>query len=412
MTMRVLHLINALDWCGGIETYVLNLLPRLEAHGITPLLAVARRGSATVSTQTWHIPALSNRDPALEPTGRGRMRELLQAARPDIVHTHNVFNLGALDECLATCPTVYTTHGYQFACPAEDFYQGRTATICNRTCGPACFLVTLGARCMSLRPRHALTSYRRVRWAQRNANQFSMIIAPCRHAADRHVAAGFSSDRVQVLPYFCPVEPLTVPRVGPTIRTITFIGRIRPYKGYDYFVRLLSRLPSDVHGVMIGDFSSATRQSVMSLAKRVDCAERLRLSSWVARDEIRSVFEATTVFVFPSVWPETLGIVGLESLAHGVPVVAFDVGGVREWLDSGRTGELANVKNIDQLVEVTSRLLDNPEHARQLGVNGLKLMREKFSPERHVASLISIYAVAASCPIRWHPTVAEVNAAI
>ena len=53
----------------------------------------------------------------------------------------------------------------------------------------------------------------------------------------------------------------------------------------------------------------------------------------------------SNVLVFPSVWAETLGIVGLEALAHGVPVVASDVGGVREWLDDEKTGFLVPPKS-------------------------------------------------------------------
>jgi len=400
MSMRVLHLINALDWCGGIETYVLSLAPRLASAGVTPMFAVARPGSAAIDAATWQFPELADRNPRAEADGRSRMRGVLRAARPDVVHVHNVFNLAALDECLETCPTVYTTHGYQFACPAEDFYQGRTRTICQRTCAPGCFPVTLRSRCMSLRPRHAWTSYRRVRWAQRNAGRFAGLIAPCRHAADRHIAAGFGRERVQVLPYFCPVEPLTAPRPLPQARTITFIGRIRPYKGYDYFVQLLSRLPDDVRGVMIGDFTPESRGAVATLAENLGCYDRLRLQEWVPRDSITSVFEATTVFVFPSIWPETLGIVGLEALAHGVPVAAFDVGGVPEWLEPGRTGELAEVKDLAALVAATRRLLDDHERAGQIGARGLDLMRRKFSPERHVAQLIDIYVQASKISAR------------
>src|SRR5690606_6979050 len=73
-------------------------------------------------------------------------------------------------------------------------------------------------------------------------------------------------------------------------------------------------------------------------AMSLGCADRIELREWVDRASVRAIYSGATVLAFPSLWPETLGIVGLEALACGVPVVASDIGGVREWLRPGETG--------------------------------------------------------------------------
>lgn len=389
--MRVLHLLNRREWGGGVETYVLNLLSRSRAAGIEPLLAFARDGSADVTVEAWHVPELGSRKLAAESAGRKRMLQLLREIKPDVVHLHNTFNLGAIAACLSTCPTIATAHGYQFVCPAEDFFQHRGRAICERTCGPACFAQTLSHRCMSLRPRHAIASYRRVQWAIRNRSQFAGLIAPCRRAAQRHIAAGFDRSQVHILPYFCPVVPLSAPRDQPVRPTITFIGRLREYKGIAYFIRLLSQLPSTVRGLMVGDLTSESSRMLRRMAVDAGCDQRLELRGWVSRERIHELLGETSVVVFPSIWPETLGIVGLEALAHGVPVSAFDVGGVEEWLQDGVTGALVPVKDTELLVECTSRLLFDHNLAADIGQRGIALMRDKFCPDLHMKNLSELY---------------------
>jgi glycosyltransferase involved in cell wall biosynthesis len=392
--MKVLHLMNRLGWNGGIETYVLNLVPRLSAMGHQQILAYAA-GDGSLLERTHHLPCLKSIDPADEREGSEAVKRLLAAESPDVVHVHNVFNLGALDACLSAAPTVVTTHGYQFICPAEDFYQERTREICSRTAGPCCFTVTLRKRCMSLRPRHALISYRRTRWARKNGHRFAGIIAPCAYAADRHVQAGFPLDRVKVLPYFCPVPPLDAPLPPPPRPTITFVGRIREYKGPDHFVRLLGLIPS-AGGLMIGDHSTGSAAALSEIATAAGCSDRLKFLPWQSREEIFKIYQNTTVFVFPSIWPETLGIVGLEALAMGIPVTAYNVGGVPEWLEQGRTGLSVEPGDLSALAAATRQIIGSPELRTSMGRAGIELMRAKFSPERHADVLLGIYASGAN----------------
>jgi glycosyltransferase involved in cell wall biosynthesis len=146
---------------------------------------------------------------------------------------------------------------------------------------------------------------------------------------------------------------------------------------------------------MVGDFNEETHRSVMALARSVGCDDRIELRPWAGRESISAAFEQATVFVFPSIWPETLGIVGLEALATGVPVVASDVGGVREWLLDGQTGYLVPPGDAGALAERVGELMASPDRNLAFGRNGIALIEKKFAMSVHTDRLEAIYRQAA-----------------
>lgn len=388
--MKILHLNEHLSWSGGIETYLLALVPELESLGHAQVVGFAEGDGSLVSCAR-RLPYLSCAGRKSRREGYRKTAELIAAEQPDVVHVHNVHNTGALEACLAAVPTILHGHDYRYLCPASSFYFRSTETVCNRTCGPLCFGATVRGRCMSLRPPYAWSYYHRVRFVAAHTRSFAMAIANSRYMGDRFEQAGFSPDRVSVLPYFCPIELPDRTRSLPDRSTILFIGRVRPNKGYRYFVEALGRLPPDVQGIMVGDFSAESSATIHRLAAKFGCGGRLSLRPWTSRETIHDVYRAATVAIVPSVWAEPLGIVGLESLACGVPVVASDVGGVREWLIEGETGRLVPVKDAAAIAGAVSEILASPDQGRCLGERGQALIRSRFSRHGHVTELLDLY---------------------
>jgi glycosyltransferase involved in cell wall biosynthesis len=388
--MKILHVHENLAPKGGIETYLLSLIPRLEERGHVNAVAYAA-GSGDLVSRSFPIPALSQGGRIARREAATRMNAVIEEWRPDVIHLHNMHNTGALDACMRRAPTVLTGHDFRYVCPASSMFYRRTEEICPRRCGVGCFAVTLTKRCMTPRPGYALQYYRRVRWMAKNWQRLGHLIAPSQAAMDRFVQAGVLASRGTVLPYFCPIEPLKEPRPAPQKTTVVFLGRFSRNKGYEYFIKSLGLLPSSVHGLMIGNVTEESRAIVQRLAEEAGCESRLELRSWASRDEIVNVMRQASLVCFPSIWPETLGIVGLESLACGVPVVASDVGGVREWLMPGQTGLLVAAKDFRGMADAMRQILDSPGMAMKMGEAGLRLIESKFSPESHVDRLVSIY---------------------
>ena len=228
----------------------------------------------------------------------------------------------------------------------------------------------------------------------RNAGRFARILAPSHGARARYVEAGFPPGRISVVPYFCPVEPADLPRPIPERPTITFLGRIAPNKGQEYFVAALGMLPSEVRGVMVGNLGANGEAVMRALAEDHGCADRLELRGWASREEVRQLLDETSVFVFPSLWPETLGIVGLEALSRGVPVVASNLGGTSEWCLEGETGYRVPPKDARAIRDAVLKLIVEKDRLKAFGRRGIDLIRERFLPGTHVDILSELYQEA------------------
>ena len=398
--MRVLHVNAHLAPKGGVETYLLALRPVLEARGVEPLLAYDD-GDPALWPGAEHVPGLGTPEFGEDDAVRDRLTALIERANPDLVHVHNVQSRGALEAAMATGRGVMTAHDYRTACPANTFFFKRTETICGRDkVGLGCIPNTLAKKCLTPRPRIGAYYYHRAGWATDRADRWAAVIAPSGGARARLVRAGYPEGDLHVAPYFCPVVPLEAPRPVPERPLLTFMGRIAPGKGHATFVEALGLLPENVAGLMVGDFDAGKEAAIRALAERHGCADRVTLQRWADRDAVKAVLDRTSVFSFPSLWPETLGIVGLEAMARGVPVVASDVGGVREWLEDGRNGRLVPPGDAAALAAGARSLLASPETLEAAGRAGIDTIRTRFLPEHHADRLLAVYerALASAGP--------------
>ena len=389
--MKVVHVNEHLSIRGGVETYLHALLPQLQAVGVD-CLYVYDKGEGASPFRTERVPQIGRAAFGANPTVYRRLLQLLQDEQPDVVHVHNIQNVGVLQACLTYGPTILTTHDYRFICPASNFFFKRTREICTRPCvGPGCLWATARKRCMTLRPSHAPYFYYRARWAIGNAKRLSAVVAPSEGTRKRLLAAGFESSSLTVVPYFCPIEPAPIPRVAPRQPTITFVGRTALNKGADVFVDALSLLPKSMQGVMVGNLDARGREDLARRARELGCGERLHFHPWSGREAVIRLLDSTTVLIFPSLWPETLGIVGLEALSRGVPVVASDVGGVREWLYPGKNGYLVPPKSPKHIAAAVEALISDPDGLDRLGYAAIRTITERFLPEHHIAALMALY---------------------
>ncbi len=388
--MRILHLNDHLDWVGGIETYVLSIIPRLRERGVEQA-AVFGKGDGAHVEHPVHVPEVSSPRPADRSTARKRVEQVLDEFGPDLVQIHNLYNVGAIEACLDRVPTVVYVHDFRYACPASSFYFRRPNVICERTCSAACFALGPLKRCLTPRIPLNLWYYQRVQWMKKNADRFSAIIAISHYVKDRLVETGFPAEKIHVIPYFCPLEPVAEPSPEPEQPRVLYIGRMARYKGFDQFIRVMSRLPADIQGTMIGNLNDGVQSQIDDLATRLGCRDRIDVRGWASREEIQAIYSRMSVVTFPSVCPETLGLVGMESMATGVPVVGFRVGGTGEWLRDGENGYSVDVNDVETFAKRVEALVRSPDTRQRFAENGLQMIRERFSPSRHLADLTAVY---------------------
>jgi glycosyltransferase involved in cell wall biosynthesis len=155
---------------------------------------------------------------------------------------------------------------------------------------------------------------------------------------------------------------------------LLYIGRVAPEKGVATAVRALARLPDhhlDVFGAATPGFAAELRR----LADGAGVSERLQLHGSAGPDRLRAAYDAADVLVFPSSWPEPFGIVPLEAMSRGAPVIATGTGGSGELLVEGLTALRFDAGDDAGLARRVHELADAPDTAATLRRNGVALAR-------------------------------------
>jgi phosphatidylinositol alpha-mannosyltransferase len=161
-----------------------------------------------------------------------------------------------------------------------------------------------------------------------------------------------------------------VPARGlPAGRKILWVNRLDPQKGFRVMLDAFERLPvelDDVHLVIVGN--GRDRDAVRSLPERI--RPRVLHLGTVAHDQLPAYHAAADVFVSPAVGQESFGIVLVEAMAAGVPVICTDIPGYREVVRDGVEGLLVPPNDPAALSEAIARVLDDGAMAAALAEGG------------------------------------------
>jgi len=164
------------------------------------------------------------------------------------------------------------------------------------------------------------------------------------------------------------------------------IGRLHPTKGQIYLIKAVAQLRlkyPDVHLLLIGD--GPLRQDLDSELKRHAIPHTLTGYLHQAYEAL----PAMDLFVLPSV-SEGMGLVLLEAMQAGVPIVASAVGGIPEVVRAGKDGLLVTPCDVAGLSDACSKIIENPDLANALVLSGLSHW-PKFSIERMVSETEQVY---------------------
>jgi D-inositol-3-phosphate glycosyltransferase len=188
---------------------------------------------------------------------------------------------------------------------------------------------------------------------------------------------GVPASRVSVIP--CGVDTLSFrpmdshrakERMGldPGVPVLLFVGRIEPLKGIDVLIRAAAQLEGRFQLLVVGgDAKDARRKRELEkLAREIGVAGRVAFADAVPHEDLPGVYNAADVCVMPSYY-ESFGLVALEAMACGVPVVASRVGGLKETVQDGRTGYLVPWRCPEPFAERLDLLLTNEPLRRNLG---------------------------------------------
>ena len=136
------------------------------------------------------------------------------------------------------------------------------------------------------------------------------------------------------------------------------------------------------------DWQIEAEKRVTELAKKL---ETVKIQGLVDYSELAEVYQSADIFVNPVIWEEPFGLVNIEAMATGLPVISSRVGGIPEVVIDGKTGLLVPPNNVQALAETIENLLDHEELRVTMGKEGRRRVERFFTWEIHVSKLISLY---------------------
>jgi len=178
--------------------------------------------------------------------------------------------------------------------------------------------------------------------------------------------------------------PARVPLVG-------MVGRLVDWKGPDYFIEAAAIVAAGIpeaRFMLVGDAIFGEKSYVEELkAMAVAHGLRERMIFTGFRDDVEDIIAAADVLVHASVLPEPFGLVLIEAMAQGLPVVATRGGGVGEIVEDGATGVLVPPRDAAAMADAISGLLREPARARAMGDAGRKVAIERFDLREKVREM-------------------------
>lgn len=352
--VHVCHVVLSLE-PGGLENGVVNVINGLNTTEFRSSVCCVRRGGEFAARIRPNVPVVCmGLQSGIDPLTVLGMARLFRNSRVDIVHTRNVtaFFYGLVAARLAGVPAVvHSEHGRTFP----------------------------------ERPRRAMAQ----RLMLRGTDAAFAVSAQLR--ADLVRELGVDRERFEVIhngvdvTAFCAAGP-HVP--SPRTMCIGSVGRLVPVKNYSLLLQAFARLPLSLpcRLVLVGDGSE--RAALSKLATELGILDRVEFAGH--RDDVAQLLRAMDIFVLPSL-SEGLSNTLLEAMAAGVPVIASDVGGNREIVESEDSGLLFRCGDIEHAAAQLLRLVENATFRRSLGQAGAARVRKEFSIEAMIRRYENLY---------------------
>jgi glycogen synthase len=152
---------------------------------------------------------------------------------------------------------------------------------------------------------------------------------------------------------------------------LLYVGRLDPRKGVETTIRALARLPREATLELVGGWDPSEEERLRELAREVGVHERVAFSGHLDRADIAAAYARADAVVFPVVWEEPWGLVPLEAMAKGRPVVATGRGGSAEYLRDGENCLLFDAGDDAALTQQLERLARDPALRQHLLEGGL-----------------------------------------
>lgn len=320
------------------------------------------------------------------------IRRLCRTEKPDVVHVHTFFPLLSPSVFVAAhrsgAKVVQTLHDTRYVCPNATSMRG--AELCNacadgkylRMCKYKCFK---GSRLQSFIVACIFKIHRLLRVFYRNIDTYVCLNNVQMELLEQ---AGFDRNKM-IKKYNSVSQPVPVETPLPDLpeRFVVYYGRIGEEKGIDVLLDVWKRL-AEIPLVVMGDGPLAEDFQKFIKSNQITNVQYL---GFTPHDQCIAIVQKAEFVVLPSICYEGCSMVMVESFSLKKPVVATDIGFMKEAVQNGYNGIKCGRKDIEDFTTQIRYLWEHPLKAEAMGENAYQDYRKKYTEEADVQNLLELY---------------------
>jgi len=399
--MRIAILNRASRPAGGVGTYLRLAVPALARRGHD--LAFWHESGERPDGDPFALPPGSS-SWSVEKMGVGRAFAGIADWRPDVLFSHGLQDPEVEARTLQIAPAVLIAHDYYGLCiSGAKMFKSPTNCPCSRTFGWPCLVNYYPRRCGGWSPLTMVREFRRQASRLELLAHYRAIVTLSSHMRREYARHGVETTWIKgPAGAGVPSQIAGSQRIAGSGWRLLFAGRMDNAKGGGYLLDALPLVANalnrrlDVTFAGDGPARASWQASAARLAMR-DRRIRVKFPGWLDRDRMSAVVSRTDLLVLPSLWPEPFGLVGLEAAGQSLPVAAFAVGGITDWLRPDVNGYLApgDPPTPEGLGHAIIACLKDPVTYLRLR-DGAERVAAEFDLEQHVHQLMRVLNEAAA----------------
>jgi glycosyltransferase involved in cell wall biosynthesis len=367
---RIKRVVMVLDWhpnsVGGTQTHVRGLAETLRRWGIETLIVSRELGKSEIRDLKiegyYPVKSLFNVDFIAVPPEPSSVRNVIRKLDPDIVHSHHIFTLTSLMALKEAhelgIPSVITNHSIFYA------YDKRSVW---RVLG---FLI----------PTRYFLGY-------------ADAIISVSSAADKMVESLLDKPKPRfIIPNGIDVEKYKPPEREPDDPVVFFVGRLVYRKGPHVLVKAFRLVVDEVKDARLIIAGKGFMEPVLrTMVKKLGLEGRVEMLGVVPEWKKIELYRSSALVAVPSIANESFGIVAIEAMASGRPVVATRHGGLSDVVEHGETGFLVKPGSSRELAEAIITLLEDRKLREKMGSKARSVAVEKYSWDKVAQRILRVY---------------------
>ena len=387
--MRLLFVHEKFGAYGGAEANVLLTATELKRRGHA--VGILHGGETGKEAAAWN-EVFTDRYPLASALHGSVLRLAIGQFRPDAIFLHKLGELNVV-EALTECgvPVVRMVHDHDLYCLRGYKYNPLNRQICTRAASAYCVFPCGGT---IARDHEGVLP---LKWVSYGAKQrelalnrrFSRLIVATEFMKAELARNGFVESQIEIHAPVPRAAEETFQCSFDDRNRIVYAGQVIRGKGVDVLLESLAQVRVPFECIILGDGNHRGRCEEVS--EKLGLSDRVKFVGFVSQPEIANYYRDASMAVMSSLWPEPFGATGLEAMRCGLPVVAFNAGGIREWLLDGWNGYLVPWMDRKRYAACVEELLRDKSLARKMGEHGRQWVGERFGLPRYISGLEDLF---------------------